>query len=57
MSAFLVMLVSLTAPIPLNIAPLLVRSLALVVVWVEVLATTVLVSARLVRARIVLLLK
>jgi len=57
MSAFLAMLVLLTAPIPSNIAPLLVRSLALVVVWVEVLATTVLVSARLVRARIVLLLK
>jgi len=57
MSAFLAMLVLLTAPIPSNIAPLLVRSLALVVVWVEVLATMVLASARPVRARIVLLLK
>jgi len=46
MSVFLVMLVSLTVPIPLNTAVPSESSPALVVAWVEVLATMVSVLAR-----------
>jgi len=53
-SAFLVMLVLLTAPIPLNTAALLVRRSALVVAWEEVPAITVsALATRVTRVRIV----